>query len=220
MEVDKEDRFYDDKLDILEFETYDAAPMDPMQSFDLNGGAGGDGQPDPAMIQFARLCQLGGTDAFLLESIFRKDVWDFMALPVSEQNELAVVTTLTETCQRALDEFDTIKSAAATTSNDKQEEEEEETVGTSANANVELCLRIRDSETIALEKTMAFLLREKEALDLKEYYQERRLKDLGLDSDWSMEDDYSGGGLLGSGGFDDNGGRPMTRTPGGADFDW
>lgn len=34
-ELDSEDCFYDDKLDILEFETYDLAPMDPVQSFDV-----------------------------------------------------------------------------------------------------------------------------------------------------------------------------------------
>ena len=71
-EVDPEDRFYDDKLDILEFETYNEEPMDPTQSFDVVL-AGAEEQPDPAMIQFLRLCKLGATDAFLLESIFRKD---------------------------------------------------------------------------------------------------------------------------------------------------
>jgi len=32
-------------------------------------------------------------------------------------------------------------------------------------------------------------------LDLKEYYQERRLKSLGLDSNWMPEDDVSFGGM-------------------------
>ena len=196
LEVDKEDRFYDDKMDILEFETYDAAPMDPVQSFDLVAGNGRDGQPDPALMQFARLCQLGGTDAFLLESIFRKEVWDFMSLPVSEQNELAVVNSITELCRSNLDEF-----AACPTSE------------TTENPFVDVCNRIRASETVALEKTVAFLQREKEALDLKEYYQERRLKDLGLDSEWSSEDDnaFALGEDLAFG---------QTRAPGGADYDW
>jgi hypothetical protein len=56
---------------------------------------------------------------------------------------------------------------------------------------------------------MEFLQREKEALDLKEYYQERRLKELGLNSEWSPEDDI---------GEDLSFGR--TRAPGGADYDW
>jgi hypothetical protein len=62
-----------------------------------------------------------------------------------------------------------------------------------------------------LSKTIAFVQREKEALDLKEYYQERRLKDLGLDSEWSPEDDDMVGDDLSFG---------QTRAPGGADYDW
>ena len=74
-EVDDSDRFRDDKLDVLEFETYDLAPMEPTQVFDVTGGPGSTGEPDPAMLQFLRLVKLGGKDAFLLESIFRKEIW-------------------------------------------------------------------------------------------------------------------------------------------------
>eukprot|EP00523_Entomoneis_sp_CCMP467_P010393 CAMPEP_0168724102 /NCGR_PEP_ID=MMETSP0724-20121128/3462_1 /TAXON_ID=265536 /ORGANISM="Amphiprora sp., Strain CCMP467" /LENGTH=547 /DNA_ID=CAMNT_0008770839 /DNA_START=103 /DNA_END=1743 /DNA_ORIENTATION=- len=184
-ELDPEDRFYDDKLDILEFETYDSAPMDPTQSFDLVAAPGQDGEPDPSLVQFMRLCYLGGTDAFLLESIFRKDVWGFMSMPVSEQNEMKVVNAISEACETALKEFDECP--------DKE--------------GPEICQRVRDSERAALDKTLSFLKREKEALDLKEYYQERRLKDLGLDSDWSPEDEMMGEDMdLGYG---------QTRAPGG-----
>ncbi|GAX20562.1 [ribulose-bisphosphate carboxylase]/[fructose-bisphosphate aldolase]-lysine N-methyltransferase [Fistulifera solaris] len=193
-ELDPNDRFRDDKLDILEFETYDQAPMDPVQTFDVvsstsTGTTQTDGSPDPAMMQFLRLCKLGSTDAFLLESIFRKDVWGFMALPVSESNELAVVNTIAETCQRALDEFNECAD----------------------DRGPEVCKKLRQAETWALSKTIAFVQREKEALDLKEYYQERRLKDLGLDSEWSPEDDDMVGDDLSFG---------QTRAPGGADYDW
>lgn len=54
------------------------------------------------MIQFVCLCKLGGLDAFLLESIFWNDVWGFMELPVSEGNELQVVETNSDACERAL----------------------------------------------------------------------------------------------------------------------
>ena len=185
-ELDSKDRFYDDKLDILEFETYDQAPMDPTQSFDLVSAPGRDGEPDPAMIQFLRLARLGGTDAFLLESIFRKEVWGFMEFPVSEQNELAVVNTVTEACEKALEEL-----------------------GQAPEGGPEVCSLLRQAETKALTRSMDFLQREKEALDLKEYYQERRLKDLGLDSEWSPEDD-----------MDPDLGFGQTRAPGGADYDW
>ena len=185
-ELDPEDRFYDDKLDILEFETYDSASMDPSQSFDIVSAPGKDGEPDPAMIQFVRLCKLGSTDAFLLESIFRKEVWGFMSLPVSEQNELTVVNTIVHACEKALEDM-----------------------GQCPEGGPEVCTKLRESETRALTRTMEYLQREKEALDLKEYYQERRLKDLGLDSEWTPED-----------GTDSDLGFGKTRLPGGADYDW
>jgi [ribulose-bisphosphate carboxylase]-lysine N-methyltransferase len=72
-----------------------------------------------------------------------------------------------------------------------------------------VCTKLRAAESKALTRTKEYLLREKEALDLKEYYQERRLKDLGLDSDWSPEGDM--GADLDFG---------QTRAPGGADYDW
>ena len=186
LELNPDDRFYDDKLDILEFETYDQAPMDPTQSFDLISAPGRDGEPDPAMIQFARLCQLGGTDAFLLESIFRKEVWGFMSLPVSERNELAVIQQISEQCEKALEDLNQCPEGGP-----------------------EICTQLRNSEKKAITRTLEFLRREKEALDLKEYYQERRLKDLGLDSAWTPEDDTS-----------EDMGFGQTRAPGGADYDW
>lgn len=61
-------RFSDDKLDILQFETYDQAPMDPTQSFDVGSAFGRNGAPDPAMIQFARLLQIGWDGRFFVGS--------------------------------------------------------------------------------------------------------------------------------------------------------
>eukprot|EP00529_Nitzschia_sp_RCC80_P012945 CAMPEP_0113484146 /NCGR_PEP_ID=MMETSP0014_2-20120614/23809_1 /TAXON_ID=2857 /ORGANISM="Nitzschia sp." /LENGTH=592 /DNA_ID=CAMNT_0000377735 /DNA_START=157 /DNA_END=1935 /DNA_ORIENTATION=+ /assembly_acc=CAM_ASM_000159 len=202
LELDPDDRFYDDKLDILEFETYDQAPLDPVQSFDAVSAPARDGEPDPAMIQFARLKCLGGLDAFLLESIFRKEVWGFMALPVSEGNELSVVESISERIEAALEDLNQNSS-----SSDADAEADESSSPTA------ICSKLRESETKALKRTLEFMLREKEALDLKEYYQERRLKDLGLDSEWSPEDDIGGGA-------DNDLNYGQTRTPGGADYDW
>jgi [ribulose-bisphosphate carboxylase]-lysine N-methyltransferase len=187
LELSSEDQFYNDKLDILEFETYEQGSMDPTQSFDLVSAPGRDGEPDPAMIQFARLCRLGGTDAFLLESIFRKEIWEFMAMPVSERNEFGVVTTIIEALEKALEDLNQCPEGGR-----------------------EICTKLRESETKAVKRTLEFLQREKEALDLKEYYQERRLKDLGLDSDWAPEDDV----------VDPDMSFGQTRAPGGADYDW
>uniref|UniRef100_A0A7S4T3Q7 Rubisco LSMT substrate-binding domain-containing protein n=1 Tax=Ditylum brightwellii TaxID=49249 RepID=A0A7S4T3Q7_9STRA len=193
------DRFADDKLDILEFETYDSAPMDPTQTFDVVSEVGvQDGEPDLAMMQFLRLVKLGGKDAFLLESIFRKEVWEFMSEPVSERNEGSVVDTVVDACTKALKEMDELEESS-------QEEENEEAEEDTPKS---LCAKVRNAERKALTRTLEYMQREKEALDLKEYYQERRLKNLGLDSDWNEDDEHSDVGW------------GQTRAPGGADYDW
>lgn len=188
-EVDDSDRFRDDKLDVLEYETYDLAPMEPTQTFDVTGGPGSTGEPDPAMVQFLRLAKLGGKDAFLLESIFRKEVWGFMSEPVSEDNERGAVTAIVDACQAALDDMDDDGGGEGGGSSEKER----------------LCAMVRSSEREALGRTLVYVKQESEALDLKEYYQERRLKSLGLDSEWAPEDDIGFGGA---------------RVPGGADYDW
>ena len=187
--VDESDRFRDDKLDILEFETYDLAPMEPTQLFDVTGGPGSTGEPDPAMTQFLRLVKLSGKDAFLLESIFRKEIWGFMSEPVSEDNERASVTAIIEACETALSDM-----------NELEGEDSSE----SPSLNEQLCSMVRGSEREALERTLAYAKQEAEALDLKEYYQERRLKTLGLDSEWTPEDEFGS----------------TNRVPGAADYDW
>ncbi|KAL7461190.1 hypothetical protein ACHAXS_001613 [Conticribra weissflogii] len=199
-EVDDGDRFRDDKLDVLEYDTYESAPMEPRQSFDIVGGVGSTGEPDPAMMQFLRLVKLGGKDAFLLESIFRKEVWGFMSEPVSEENERQVVMEVIDACERALEDMEGVEEE------EKEENEEEDGKITPPSQNARLCAMVRESERRALERTLAYMKQESEALDLKEYYQERRLKSLGLDSEWSPEDDDVGWG--------------GTRVPGGANYDW
>jgi len=201
-EIDPEDRFYDDKLDVLEFETYESAPMEPSQSFDVLYEPGRDGEPDPAIVQFLRLVKLGGKDAFLLESVFRKEVWGFMGLPVSQVNERDVVDEIANACSKALEEMGGIEE----TEEVKQQDEANE------NSPLGLCAIVREAERKALARTVEYMQREKEALDLKEYYQERRLKDLGLDSEWDPESaDF---------GDDDELNYGQTRLPGGGDLDW
>jgi len=185
--LDPNEAFYDDKLDILECETYDQSPMDPVQSFDVVSMAGRDGEPDPAMLQFLRLCKLGGMDAFLLESVFRSDVWGFMELPISEDNEKAALECVFDACETSLKEFASCPEGGR-----------------------DVCKMLRALETRALRRTIEFIERDKESLDLKEYYQERRLRGLGLDSEWSPEDDMS----------EDDLAWDQKRKPGGADYDW
>lgn len=197
-EIDQDDRFYDDKLDVLEFETYDNAPMEPIQSFDAVSELGRDGEPDPAMIQFLRLLKLNAKDAFMLESIFRKEVWEFVSMPVSEQNERDVLDAVADACNKGLAGMQGVESS----------EDDNE------NSPAQLCAIVRASETKALSRTLEYVNREKEALDLKEYYQERRLKDLGLNSDWNPDEAPTGGDAYG----EDDLSFGQARAPGSLDW--
>ena len=198
-EVDQDDRFYDDKLDILEFETYDSAPMEPVQSFDAVSEASREGEPDPAMIQFLRLLKLTDKDAFLLESIFRQEVWEFMSYPVSEPNERDVLDAVAAMCTKCINDQNDV-------SQEGEDEEEDSPLG--------LCAIVRNSEKKALSRTLEFVSREKEALDLKEYYQQRRLKDLGLDSEWNPDETSTGLDPY----DDDDLSFGQTRSPGSLDW--
>lgn len=113
----------------------------------------------------------------------------FMSAPVSEENERLVVNAVIDACQNALSEMEGDENDNSTLSEKQQ-----------------LCAMVRNSERQALERTCVYMKQEAEALDLKEYYQERRLKSLGLDSEWSPENDDVGWG--------------GNRVPGGADYDW
>ena len=97
------------------------------------------------------------------------------ALPVSEKNEFSVIKQISHSCEKAIEDLNQCPQGGP-----------------------EVCQKLRASETKAITRTLEFLRREKEALDLKEYYQERRLKDLGLDSEWSQEDDIGADPDLGS----------------------
>ena len=93
------------------------------------------------MIQFLRLVKLGTKDAFLLESVFRKDIWEFMSLPVSEPNERAVLETIASSCSKALAGMEGIEAP----------EDEDE------NSPQSLCAIVRESETKALSRTLLAL---------------------------------------------------------------
>ena len=145
------------------------------------------------MIQFLRLVKLGGKDAFLLESIVRKEIWGFMSEPVSEENERGAVKAVIDACQNALEDM-------------KEDDNNDDGSGDGDEFEKDqLCSMVRESERQALTRTLIYMQQESTALDLKVYYQERRLKSLGLDSEWTPEDDMCFG---------------ATRIPGGADYDW
>lgn len=98
LEISESDSFYGDKLDIAELN-------------DLGENAYFDiflDQPlPPTLIPYLRLLALGGTDAFLLESLFRNAVWGHLELPVSRANEELVCRVVRNACESALSGYST-----------------------------------------------------------------------------------------------------------------
>ncbi|RCV11635.1 hypothetical protein SETIT_2G202500v2 [Setaria italica] len=126
LEISESDPFYGDKLDIAELNGLgETAYFDIILDEPL----------PPQMLTYLRLLCIGGTDAFLLEALFRNSVWGHLELPLSPDNEESICQVMRDACKSALDAYHTTI----------QEREEE--------------------------------------LDGLEYYQERRLKDLGLVGD-------------------------------------
>ncbi|KXZ52475.1 hypothetical protein GPECTOR_9g519 [Gonium pectorale] len=160
------DRFFDDKIDILESNglrqsmTYSLTP---------------DEQPGPEMMAFLRLMQIKAMDAFLLESIFRADVWGFMQDPVSEPNEESVCTTLAEGARAALAGYgSSLEEDLALLRSGK----------VAKGSRQEAALLVRLGEKEALDAVARFF-EDRKASQLKRlvYYQERRLRRLGLVDD-------------------------------------
>lgn len=164
------DRFLDDKLDILETNnlrqtmTYNLTP---------------DVEPGAEMLAFLRLMEIKASDAFLLESIFRADVWSFMLEPVSEPNEEAVCATLSNGARAALAGYPTsldqdlaeLRAARAAAAG-----------GGSSRKEAALLVRLGEKEAL---DALARFFEDRRATQLKRlvYYQERRLRRLGLVDD-------------------------------------
>eukprot|EP00889_Picochlorum_renovo_P004009 jgi/Picre1/31039/NNA_006396.t1 len=63
--------------------------------------------PPETMLAMLRLINLDNADAFLLESIFRNEVWGHVNLPVSEENERAVYESMISGCAAVLQTYPT-----------------------------------------------------------------------------------------------------------------
>lgn len=98
LEISESDPFYGDKLDIAESNGLGATAY-----FDIFL----DRSLPPALIPYLRLVALGGTDAFLLESIFRNTIWGHLELPVSPANEELICRVVREACKSALSAYPT-----------------------------------------------------------------------------------------------------------------
>eukprot|EP00904_Undaria_pinnatifida_P009704 jgi/Undpi1/5864/HiC_scaffold_2.g01138.m1 len=182
--VPAEDKFFDDKEDVLQLNG-----LGTSSTFDLTAV----GLPDGELVQFLRLLCLSGDDSFLLESIFRNEVWEFMMEPVSRNNEQAMNEMLSTRCQNELEGF----FGSAKQDEDIMSRKEE------ATERQLLCASVRQAERVALQMTQKWCETDNKALDRKEYYQERRLKDLQLDLPWEVDEVY-----------------PTERRPGGGELDW
>ncbi|KAI3987708.1 hypothetical protein MKX01_028442 [Papaver californicum] len=162
--ISDSDPFFGDKLDIAESNGL----VGETAYFDIVLG-----QPlPPAMLPYLRLVALGGQDAFLLESVFRNAVWGHLELPISPANEELICRVLRETCKTALSKY-------ATTI----EEDEKLLQGGNLSPRLEVALGIRLAEKKILQQIDEVIRNREMELDELEYYQERRLKDLGLVGD-------------------------------------
>lgn len=121
--------------------------------------------PTPEMDGFLRLCCLSGADSFLLERVFKQNVWDFMQLPVSKENERAMCDTVIGAVDDALDAMKDLESV------DMDNVKE---------SRASLARRIVKGERLVLEKVKLHYQQVLESVDVLEYYAERRLKALDL----------------------------------------
>lgn len=159
VEIPEGDPFADDKIDIVE-----QAGLTSPCAFELR-------LPQPVtdtLLAYLRLAALSGPDAFLLEALFRRDVWGHLQKPVSRENEEGLCRTMIEGCAGALASYPT------SLEEDTQRLEQE------LSAEERTALMEQIGERRVLEGVLAaFELRLRSA-DTLEYYAERRLKDLGL----------------------------------------
>ncbi len=107
-----------------------------------------------------------------MEPIFANEVWDHLGAPISRENEAAVIQAVSD------------EAAAA------REGMLDETTG--------IYEQLRSAELDALEATQRWADAEVLALPAKEYYQERRLKSLGLDTEWDEDEGNQWSGSRGA----------------------
>ncbi|KAK9918129.1 hypothetical protein WJX75_001458 [Coccomyxa subellipsoidea] len=156
----EDDKYYDDKADILELNGLSEAA-----SFVLRANE----EPSEQLLGFLRLLNLSGQDAFLLEPLFRNEAWGHMLAPVSEANERAVYESMMDGCRAALQGY-------ATTIDDDLLALRDTLPGT----RLEKAIMVRLGEKETLDATLAFFEERYDKLASLEFYQERRLKRLGL----------------------------------------
>ncbi|KAK3027402.1 hypothetical protein RJ639_040200 [Escallonia herrerae] len=160
LDISESDANFEDKLDVAE-----SNGMGGTAYFDIVLGS-----PLPSvMLPYLRLVALGGTDAFLLESIFRNSIWGHLELPVSRANEELICQVVRNACKSALSGYRTTI-----------EEDAELMEGGNLDPRLEIAVGIRTGEKEVLQYIDGIFKERESELDEFEYYQERRLRDLGL----------------------------------------
>ena len=178
--LSEEDKFFDDKIDILELNGLEAA-----NEFILQRGA----PPPETMLAVLRLINMDAADAFLLESIFRNEVWGHVNLPISEENERAVYESMVSGCAAVLDAYPTKIDDDLAIVNGL----------TPAGPREKMSAALRLGEKEVLEGTLRFFEERMGQLKDFEYYGERRLKRLGLldrDGKPTSWDDFMGDSIM------------------------
>ncbi|GAB2280242.1 hypothetical protein Dimus_014885 [Dionaea muscipula] len=163
LEIPESDPFFGEKLDIAE-----SNGLGETAYFDITLG-----QPTllpPTMLPYLRLIALGGTDAFLLESLFMNSIWGHLELPVSRANEELICQAMLTACKSALSGYNT------TVKEDEKSFEERNRL----DPRLEIAVNIRLGEKKVLQQIDEIFRGMETELDGLEYYQERRLRQLGL----------------------------------------
>ncbi|GAU39031.1 hypothetical protein TSUD_59870 [Trifolium subterraneum] len=159
LDISESDPFFDDKLDVAESNGFaQTAYFDIFYNRPI----------PPGLLPYLRLVALGGTDAFLLESLFRDSIWGHLELPVSRDNEELLCKAVRDACKSALAGYHT------TIEQDRKLKEE------NLDYRLAIAVGVREGEKMVLQQIDEIFEQKESELDQLEYYQERRLKDLGL----------------------------------------
>lgn len=185
--IEDTDRFADDKRNILE-----QAGLPDRQRFDIEAAV----EVDPNLIRYLRLKFIEGKDAFILEACFSDTVWNSLGLPFSRPNELRVFAYLRSECEHMLARINSCSSAesdeallAARAAGDEgarrrlsmaELRQQERAALTGALAAVSSEVKVRSHSPRCCLRSPRVQVLEGNGLDAKEYYQDRRLRELNL----------------------------------------
>jgi len=161
VELRESDTFLEDKCDILEINSLQPTMVLTCEE---------DETLSDDFMAFLRLLHLGGEDSFLLEAIFRNEVWDYLQSPMSMENESSVCLSMISNCKGELSKLQ----------NTTRAQDEALMADASSSDACRGALLCRLVERRVLEYLLGYFQRENDDLPKKEYYHETRLKSLGL----------------------------------------